>query len=165
MSKDNEYDVFADFGVDRARLGPRADEIGAQLTAMRRAVEAEVHRREGQDYWAEPFDGPIEVSVAPSAELDPLVLTVELASPPSKAAVEAITGWLQAVGREESTDEMDHISYWSEASPVLAASGRPAVRWWLDAANASKGTVRRIIHETQRYVAESPLPAVRIVVG
>ena len=111
MSTEDDHDPLRDFRFDPSKLGDRADEVRAQLKAMRDAIEHEVHWREGQRYWRKPLPGPIPVVLNGVPELDRLTFTVELESPPSDANLTALTDGIARVGRNPSADDSDNVSF------------------------------------------------------
>lgn len=78
-----------------------------------------------------------------------------------------LTAWIDQLGRSESQDDDDDVSYWSSAAETGAALGlgRFAVAWWFDAAAASPRLVRRLVDQTIAGLTDIGLPVIRLSVG
>jgi hypothetical protein len=113
-----------------------------------------------------PFDVPIPVVLAGELDLDPLEFALELTRPAISSEVAALTDWIAGIGREESSDEDDHVSSWSDAEAgTLADSAAPVIAWHFDAALAGPATIRRLIERTAHHAVDAGLPAQRLLVG
>ena len=114
----------------------------------------------------EPFEGPIPVVLTGDLDLDPLEFALELTRPAMSAEVAALSEWIAGIGREESSDEDDHVSSWSDAEAgTLADLGAPVITWHFDAALAGPATVRRLIDRTTHHAVDAGLPAQRLLIG
>lgn len=164
-----ERKAWSDLGFD-------PDEVqrsqGQHVELARRSWSALWATAPDTDPWAdrrsltgEPFHSPFPLEVAGEPELDPLVFTVGLARPATSLELDALTAMIAELGREESRDDDDHVSYWSPVTARRTPDAGDAVEWWLDAATASPRTVRRIVEKTVAGLIVLGIPATFLRVG
>lgn len=159
-----------------ADMGFDADDFGQErlLWKLDRLLELFAGQSDlGPDPWRQPppFDAdslraPFPVTIIGAPALDPLMFTAELSRRAVASEVTALTAWIDQLGRFESRDDDDHVSYWSSAAETAALGpGRFAVSWWLDAAAASPRLVGRLVEQMIAGLMDIGLPVIQLTVG